>query len=739
MDQSTLTNGPKPGSQTQPAARREPGTDGVARLKELLFDTENRAITDLESRLAIAISRLTTLETSNRATENTRTELAQRVDALFERAGTDERFSTSVAVVLDDALRTAEVENHEQVAHALAPLVVQTIRLELRNSQDELVDILYPITGRMVKSYVASAIQDLVRDLNRRVEQNGLMLRIRSIVSGKSVAELAIAESQHLKVDEIFLIRRGSGALVARWPAGSSYSNSDIHLSGVMSAINDFATHAFQEQGGNLRTFELDEFNVYLRASQTYLIAAKCRGIAPGGINNIFDEEFIGLLERLGEENEVATSKLRVDSNALAPLATGVEDRTELIYAENQAAGLAFSPLKALVFLVAIPLFAALVWWGYVSLERAQATRKAQNVLASMRNLAGYPVILDVGYRGQTIKVTGLAPNSEVTARLRQRLGASLPQAALDIRLRELPVPQSGDSGPQIAKLRAELAAVEHETKRRGVQLALERTAQRLSLARPEFERIAAKQKDRRRQRAIDDIRKKISAVVREVQTFAAVAETASGNLSALQSMRPPIHKLSQRVNETATQLALFAGSPAPRQKSASHSASAPSDVNIAAETLAARAQRLLTTAIAVSHTRPAPVPPQPSTALTPREQLEKFIAENAIFFADDDRLRAPAVAGRKLDRLAGLLKQTSVVLRIAGYTDESGGLARNNPLAQSRADVVVRALVTRGISQRRLVAVGRANGVNLTNTIGPASANRRVEFEIGFVGEAGK
>jgi outer membrane protein OmpA-like peptidoglycan-associated protein len=84
-------------------------------------------------------------------------------------------------------------------------------------------------------------------------------------------------------------------------------------------------------------------------------------------------------------------------------------------------------------------------------------------------------------------------------------------------------------------------------------------------------------------------------------------------------------------------------------------------------------------------------------------------------------------------------LKQTNVVLRVAGYTDESGGLARNSPLAQSRADVVVNALVTRGISQRRLVAVGRANGVNLTNTIGPASANRRVEFEIGFVGEAGK
>ena len=78
-----------------------------------------------------------------------------------------------------------------------------------------------------------------------------------------------------------------------------------------------------------------------------------------------------------------------------------------------------------------------------------------------------------------------------------------------------------------------------------------------------------------------------------------------------------------------------------------------------------------------------------------------------------------------------------AVVVRVAGYTDERGGLNRNNPLAQSRADTVVDALVALGVARERLVAVGRANGVNLSNTTGPASANRRVQFEIGFAGEA--
>ena len=159
-------------------------------------------------------------------------------------------------------------------------------------------------------------MRDMVRELNRRVEQNGLMLRVRSMTSGKSVAELAIAESEHLKVEEIFLIRRGSGALVARWPSGPSLSNSDIHMSGVVSAINDFATHAFQEDGGNLRTFELDDFTIYLRASPLYLVAAKCRGIAPSGVSGIFDEEFLNLLDRIGTKAEaIDAGRLRARAN----------------------------------------------------------------------------------------------------------------------------------------------------------------------------------------------------------------------------------------------------------------------------------------------------------------------------------------------------------------------------------------------------------------------------------------
>src|SRR5215467_6440135 len=122
----------------------------VSRLKELLFENESRTLSDL----------------------------THRMDLVFERAGSPERFTASVAGVLDDALRRAEVDRHTELSQAIAPLIVKTIKTEIRGSQDELAEALYPAMGRMVKAYVASAIRDLMDDINRRLESNAFMLRV---------------------------------------------------------------------------------------------------------------------------------------------------------------------------------------------------------------------------------------------------------------------------------------------------------------------------------------------------------------------------------------------------------------------------------------------------------------------------------------------------------------------------------------------------------------------------------
>ena len=182
------------------------------------------------------------------------------------------------------------------------------------------------------------------------------------------------------------------------------------------------------------------------------------------------------------------------------------------------------------------------------------------------------------------------------------------------------------------------------------------------------------------------------------------------------------------------TRLAALLGQPNNVRKGAVAPANAP--LTDLAEDVAAGIERTAALTAAVQHANALrlSLPSGP----TPREQLAAFVRDHAIFFADNADYRDEAEASRTLDRLATLMKASDAFLRVVGYTDEKGGQQRNTSLSQQRADKVADELAQRGINRQRMVAVGRLNSIDLSPSIGTSSPNRRVELEIGFIGEAG-
>jgi OmpA-OmpF porin, OOP family len=88
------------------------------------------------------------------------------------------------------------------------------------------------------------------------------------------------------------------------------------------------------------------------------------------------------------------------------------------------------------------------------------------------------------------------------------------------------------------------------------------------------------------------------------------------------------------------------------------------------------------------------------------------------------------------LDDMATLLNQHKQQIRrleIEGYTDSTGGADFNQKLSQERAQNVKKALVKRGVAERRLTARGYGEeqpiAPNFTNA--GRARNRRVEFSI--------
>ena len=581
--------------------------EDVSRLKELLFDREARAITDLSARM----------------------------DAVFERSGSQERFTASVASVLDEALARAEVERHTQVAGAIAPLVVSTIRSEIRNSQDELAEALYPAMGRMVKDYVVSAFRDLADEINRRFEHNRFMLRVRSLLTGRPVAELAMAYRPAPKVEEIYLVRRGSGELVGRWPAAGNPR--DHTRSGVLAAINEVATDAFIAEEASLRRLDLGSSLVYMRASPAHLLFVRCSGTAPPALEQTIDAHFMATIEKLrpliaGQSADASTKTAAVNA-----LLTQLADELNAAFAVRRAktrGGL--SPAALLFWALLLLLLGWGAWTAYSAFLTGRVRTIAERVIAGDGALRGFPVHVGVEDNGASVTLMGLVPKPADALDVTRRLREALPASKVTDRTAALP--------GGLAEARAQIGALSDQV----------------------------------------------------AELAAAGTRSANATNDALAALTAEL----KRSREDATRLETRITQTDARSKSQ-------------VEALQAEVARLS----------------QPSA----NERLAEWVRTNAIFYIKDTDFRDDRAAAAALDEIAALLKETKAYVRVVGHTDEKGGLTHNSPLSLARATKVAAELRRRGVSAAQLIAVGRNDVANLSPTIGDASPNRRVEFEIGF------
>ncbi|MBN1208640.1 MAG: OmpA family protein [Myxococcaceae bacterium] len=70
----------------------------------------------------------------------------------------------------------------------------------------------------------------------------------------------------------------------------------------------------------------------------------------------------------------------------------------------------------------------------------------------------------------------------------------------------------------------------------------------------------------------------------------------------------------------------------------------------------------------------------------------------------------------------------------VSGHTDSSGDAAKNKALSEKRAAVIVKELVSRGIPQGEIIAVGRGSEQMLVkpdNTPAKKAKNRRYEIQV--------
>jgi outer membrane protein OmpA-like peptidoglycan-associated protein len=714
-------------------------SQGVARLRDLLLDKEQREIGRIK----------------------------RQVDQVFEHAGTTERLQQSVAEVLEGVLRKADTEKHKEVASALAPLVVQTVRKEIRNSTSEIAETLHPHMGRMIATYVTNAFRDMMAKINQRLESSlsarRLSIKIKSILTGKPESELLLASLEQFRVDELYLIRRGSGELIDRWQSVGAVvdgspdnrqseprSNRDVMLSGFLSAINDFAREAFDADDANLRSLDIQKHRIYLRSSPAFLLAARCSGPTGIAAEKALDEEFLRILE---EEREVLAIResgpRRPELTKVLPrLAGKLEQR--LASSEVVGKGGGARIFWWLVGLLAAGLLAWLVWHTWLSWQTDLMRSAASEVVDSSEIFRSYPIRVEVERGGGLVRLAGLAPNASEKAKLIASVKSVIGRARLDDRIAVLPEASELD----VASLRSDIVGrAEMAALTEAAQLSLSRTRSRLSALLPEAQRIERDMQATGRQADFQRLRREMEAIGNEldvtraglgrIETLNEPREQLAaidGLVARLRSLilalgdmrggRQVAQGLSERIAERVRKTAVGRLGVRERADDLLYL------VELVGGELSALERSRLQQEIASLSARIDARQPAPAVTRTARAELEEWVRANAIFFSVDTTYRDEAQTEKKLKELIALARPISHPIRIVGYTDDLGNARGNERIALNRAEKVRSDLVRLGFEAQRLFVIGRPNGHQLSNETGTNSPNRRVEFEVGFEGE---
>ncbi|MGB3468800.1 MAG: hypothetical protein WBA74_26180 [Cyclobacteriaceae bacterium] len=245
-----------------------PQTGGIEELKKILFEEENQKYQKLQGRI---------------------TEVKDSFDEKLKNYQLPEK-------EVDDLVDHIT----EIMPEKLGPAITRTLKGQIKDSRDEVVQVLYPIIGIMIKKYVQREVQQLSDRIDEQIDKTFSLQNIWQLIkngfSGKDSKDI-ITEAYGSQIEQIFIIEQNSGILLA------SYSRTDLvdqdMISGMLTAIKSFIEDAFDKGAQELETIEYDLYKIYLKSFNKFYIATVISGVLTASLKNQLDDLILEFVKKM--------------------------------------------------------------------------------------------------------------------------------------------------------------------------------------------------------------------------------------------------------------------------------------------------------------------------------------------------------------------------------------------------------------------------------------------------------
>jgi len=199
------------------------------------------------------------------------------VDRLGQILDDPDLFKTRVEPIIRDELERLRLGSPKQYRKVIEKIIEE----KLQTSQQEIIQVIYPMLGSMIQKYIRLQFKQLRESLERQVQESltqGLIGRIRYALFGlsKKEKEQILANSYQSKIAEVYVIEQHSGILI-----GSASRAQKINIeviAGMLTAIKAFVQDAFDRGEQEVNMIDYDEYSILIENHYSHYVAVAFEG-----------------------------------------------------------------------------------------------------------------------------------------------------------------------------------------------------------------------------------------------------------------------------------------------------------------------------------------------------------------------------------------------------------------------------------------------------------------------------
>ncbi len=215
------------------------------------------------------------------------------LDELRARFGDRERFAEELAGLLPELLARRE-QPDARLGRALSPTFEMLLRESARRHPEVMRDAVFPILGPAIRKAVSAAIAGLAQSINRTLEETvsvrSMRWRFQAWRTGRSFSDIVLLHSLLYRVEQVFLVHRESGLLLAHVSAQDAPPTAPDLVSGMVTAIGDFARDSLGSGDGELSSFRVGDLTMLVEGGPHAVVCVAVRGVPPGDLQALLVE-----------------------------------------------------------------------------------------------------------------------------------------------------------------------------------------------------------------------------------------------------------------------------------------------------------------------------------------------------------------------------------------------------------------------------------------------------------------